>query len=333
MPWTGEQFGSRHNHDLTHPEAAHAARIANAVLRRSGDEGMSIAVANRYFQHRDSGGIVDPTSSSIGGVAPSPQAMNPLMQGMVQRYASLPVEKLQELAGMMGGSPQGQIVQRLLAQKRMMPQANQPQPAQAQATPPQMAQPQTAPPGQYRRGGSMPHRAPGGGMMSPSEGSPWWARQEQGAETTGVGATGFLHGSTPGRADQILTTAPAGSHVIPADVVAGLGEGNSLAGARVMDQIIRSGPGGIPMPRGGARPNLPRPPAAFHQSRGGETPRDQTPVALSHGEFIVPPEHVERWGNGDAKVGHKIFDHFIMEMRKKIVSQIKKLPAPVGMKK
>lgn len=47
MPWSGKSFGSRHNHKLSGAGAAKAASIANAVLKRSGDEGMAIAVANK----------------------------------------------------------------------------------------------------------------------------------------------------------------------------------------------------------------------------------------------------------------------------------------------
>jgi uncharacterized protein YdaT len=47
MPWSGKSFGSRHNHSLSGAGAAKAASIANAILKRSGDEGMAIAVANK----------------------------------------------------------------------------------------------------------------------------------------------------------------------------------------------------------------------------------------------------------------------------------------------
>ena len=47
MPWTGGSFKAKHNHKLSSEQASHAARIANAVLEHSGDEGMAIAVANK----------------------------------------------------------------------------------------------------------------------------------------------------------------------------------------------------------------------------------------------------------------------------------------------
>ena len=46
MPWTGKTFRSRHNKGLTPDQAWEAARVANAVLRDTGDEGKAIRIAN-----------------------------------------------------------------------------------------------------------------------------------------------------------------------------------------------------------------------------------------------------------------------------------------------
>src|SRR5580765_580509 len=47
MPWNSKTFASRHNHSLSGAGASKAASIANAILKRSGDEGMAIATANK----------------------------------------------------------------------------------------------------------------------------------------------------------------------------------------------------------------------------------------------------------------------------------------------
>lgn len=47
MPWTGREFSSRHNHKLKGRSASKAAKQANAILRKTGDEGLAIAVANK----------------------------------------------------------------------------------------------------------------------------------------------------------------------------------------------------------------------------------------------------------------------------------------------
>jgi len=331
MPWDAHSF-AHHNHSLGPSEALHASHIANAILRRSGDEGLAIATANKLVghgivPHRDSGGSVDPTTQ-IGGVAPSAQTANPLMQGMIQRYSSMPTEKLTELGAMMGGSQQGQLIQKLLMQRRVTP-PQAPQQAQQQA-PTTTAQPQQ-PVGTFKRGGTIPKRAGGGDMgVSPSQGDPWWTRAE--ARAGDAGTTGFLHGSTPGRADMVKTQAPAGSYVFPADVVAGLGEGNSLAGANIMQRILDSGPYGTPLPRGARGMGPPRPPAPVREAKGGKVPyaaTQQTPVALSHGEFVATPEHATRWGNGDIAKGHKVFDQWVLTLRKAQIKKLKSLPGPV----
>lgn len=315
----------------------------------------------------DAGGGTDPNAGDgIGGVTPA-QGANPLMQGMIQKYQAYPTEKLAELAGMMGASPQGQLIQKLLMQRRTMPQQN-PAPQQQQQQRPQQQAPSnlqmpgiaplgTQPqqqPAPYKRGGTVAKRDAGGPMgISGSEASPWWTRSEaRGADS------GLLHGSTPGRADSIETTAPPGSHVIPADVIAGLGEGNTMSGARVMQGIIDSGPYGTPLPRGGRGHSIPRPPTES-RSMSGElktggpvplyhsTPRDsdngkpvgkgggvhETPVDLSDGEFVIHPRDVIRFGDGDKERGHRILDKWIVAQRKKHIKTLKDLPGPVGMKK
>lgn len=45
MPWTGKSF-SKHNKKLTPKQATQAAKVANAVLKETGDEGKAIAIAN-----------------------------------------------------------------------------------------------------------------------------------------------------------------------------------------------------------------------------------------------------------------------------------------------
>ena len=64
------------------------------------------------------------------------------------------------------------------------------------------------------------------------------------------GFTGFVGSTIPGRTDRHETDLPAGSYVLPADVVSGMGEGNSLAGAARMDAAMGTAPWGVKMPSG-----------------------------------------------------------------------------------
>lgn len=324
MPWSPESFKDRHNHGLSPAQAAHAAHQANAILRSGAPEGTAIAVANKYAEtHRDLGGGLGTPSIGGGGLTaaqpPSPQPQNPMVAQMIQRYAALPTDKLAQLAQVMGNSPQGAVIQKLLMQKRTQPNN---QAGAAFPTPQQPAVAQAA-------GGATPGRDMGGASpaISPSQGMPWWTRREAVSDSQSP-SLGFLHGPTPGRADAVDTTAPAGSHVIPADVVAGIGEGNSLAGAARMQRVLETGPHGIPLSGGRRGSGPPRPPSPMREAKGGGVP-ENTPVKLSHGEVVATPEQVLRWGRGDREAGHKALDAWIVNERKKQIKVLQKLPGPV----
>jgi uncharacterized protein YdaT len=55
MPWSGDSFASKHNHSLDPEAADKAASIANAILKKTGDEASAIRIANyqvgRYKSH------------------------------------------------------------------------------------------------------------------------------------------------------------------------------------------------------------------------------------------------------------------------------------------
>ena len=46
MPWTAQTFKSKHNNSLSPSQAAKAAKIANGILKKTGDEGKAIRIAN-----------------------------------------------------------------------------------------------------------------------------------------------------------------------------------------------------------------------------------------------------------------------------------------------
>ena len=66
MPWTGKQFGSRHNHSASPTQAASGARQANAMLKSGVPEGIAIATANkRIAKLRKRGMISDKQHAKI----------------------------------------------------------------------------------------------------------------------------------------------------------------------------------------------------------------------------------------------------------------------------
>lgn len=46
MPWSPKSFATKHNKGLSKPAATRAAKAANAVLKRTGDEGQAVRVGN-----------------------------------------------------------------------------------------------------------------------------------------------------------------------------------------------------------------------------------------------------------------------------------------------
>ncbi len=171
-----------------------------------------------------------------------------------------------------------------------------------------------------------------GGMPSSTEMAPWYVRQ---AERGMTHESGLLNSAVPGRTDQLNKLVPAGAYVIPADVVSGLGEGNTMAGANVMQRVLGTGPHGIPLPHMGGHMGPPSAPAPYKEPRasGGQATGGHVPVVLAGGEFCVHPDDVKRIGGGNIKKGHRILDAFVLHARKQTIKDLKGLKGPVGAKK
>lgn len=136
-------------------------------------------------------------------------------------------------------------------------------------------------------------------------------------------AGGIITSEVPGRTDHIPTSVASDSYVMPADVVSGLGEGNTLAGARLMQDFLSTGPHGVPLQHGSHGSTIPHPPPAPseggrstttyspHFAKGGAAPavppiqraplkpahvhgaRDAEPkVILAGGEFLIDPHQI-----------------------------------------
>jgi hypothetical protein len=131
---------------------------------------------------------------------------------------------------------------------------------------------------------------------------------------------GLITGQTPGRADRRDFQVPSGAYVIPADIVSGLGEGNTLAGAAKLDGMFANElqnevpEDDKPGLRLGGIPRMPGAPV---------------PVRLSDGEYVVSPKHVAALGFGNLRHGHNTLDSYIRQMRPEHIKTLKKLPGPV----
>lgn len=116
---------------------------------------------------------------------------------------------------------------------------------------------------------------------------------------------GKFSGAGSGRGDTMQATVPEDSYIIPADIVSALGDGNTEAGSKVLDNIL--GIDRQAAPQGTARP---------------------VPILVSSGEYQVPPEEVARLGGGDVKQGQDILDAFVENIRAKNINKLKKIPGP-----
>lgn len=160
----------------------------------------------------------------------------------------------------------------------------------------------------------------------------------------GGGGAHLIASTTPGRTDRIKTNAPPGAYILPAHVVSGLGQGNTLAGAKMWGEMLSHGPYGSSIPRAGGHalmkpPHMPAPtkpphlnltPRVGHMADGGEQD-GTTPIVTAGGEVIVDPSIVSSWGEGgDMEKGKKAIRKMVMTIHKQTLKDIQKYPGPVA---
>jgi|GEM_PF-489495 hypothetical protein len=150
---------------------------------------------------------------------------------------------------------------------------------------------------------------------------------------------GFIHSPVPGRTDALPITVKGGSYILPADHVAAIGQGNSLAGADIVNHMFGLGPaGGSPLGKGigaGLHPIRPTIPHLWHMAvrkDGGASP---TKIIAAGGEVAIPPANVvagvrKMTGNPHVTLdqAHKILDAWVINTRKKHIKTLKGLKPP-----
>jgi hypothetical protein len=150
--------------------------------------------------------------------------------------------------------------------------------------------------------------------------------------------------SIPGRTDRIPMRARQGSYVLPADVVSGLGQGNTMAGAKMWGQAIMAAVGG-PSAMGGLRrgsmpkASVPRMSARTrgfadggmmgHNNGPPMEDDDYVPIVTAGGEVLVDPEFVEALGYGSEMLGKRRLAESVVSVRDQTIKHLKKLPRPV----
>ena len=121
-------------------------------------------------------------------------------------------------------------------------------------------------------------------------------------------ALGAMTGAGAGRADDRAVTAPRGAHVIPADVVSALGDGNTRRGHAILEDMFSKSK---------------RSTSKLRRADGGGVR-----IQASDGEFIVSPEDVALLGAGNAEAGHELLNKFIEQSRADYAARQQSFPGP-----
>jgi hypothetical protein len=165
----------------------------------------------------------------------------------------------------------------------------------------------------------------GGGLGTSA---PFYEREEaRNLERDSYHPGGLFASDVAGRTDRLPHSVAADSFVMPADVVSGLGQGNTLAGAKIMDGILHSGPYGTSLPRPG------------RLASGGNAPPGISKVMVAGGEYSIPPDKLTEIGRRlraagkskartDLAAGHEWARGFVDRVRKQSKQFLAKAPKP-----
>jgi hypothetical protein len=119
---------------------------------------------------------------------------------------------------------------------------------------------------------------------------------------------GPIHSAVAGRTDHLNMHVPSGSYVIPADIVSALGEGNTVAGFRVIKAMFEQAKG-----------------ARFDQQIPEGEP---VGIVAAGGEYVLSPMEVQWVGKGDLEAGHRALDQWVRSTRDETIKTLQKLPGP-----
>lgn len=129
---------------------------------------------------------------------------------------------------------------------------------------------------------------------------------------------GPILSKVPGRTDAHATHVPSGSYVIPADIVSGRGQGNTIAGSDALQKLFKMGPYETPLMK-----------VKRSRAEGGGVTEEPVRVNLAGGEIVVPPEHLMASVDPDLKRAHEVMDRWVVAERKKLRKTLARLPGPV----
>lgn len=151
--------------------------------------------------------------------------------------------------------------------------------------------------------------------------------------------SGMIKSDIPGRTDKIPMSVPPGSYILPADIPSALGQGNTMAGEKILGNMFKSGPyspsatqatsGKLPkaksaMPKISAMPRMRK--AALGGEQTGNDP--DIPIIAAGGEVVLYPDQVLHAGHGNMEAGHRVLDKFVLGVRKKNIQTLRNLKGP-----
>lgn len=113
---------------------------------------------------------------------------------------------------------------------------------------------------------------------------------------------GPIHSTVAGRTDHLPINVPSGAYVIPADIISGMGEGNTMNGFKNANRMW-----------------------GVQRLYGDEV---ATPIVAAGGEYVISPRSVEEVGGGDIDAGHAELDKFVKQFRADLIKTLKELPGP-----
>lgn len=161
-----------------------------------------------------------------------------------------------------------------------------------------------------------------------------------GGQVTNV-FTGPIHSAVGGRTDHLPMHVPSGSYVIPADIVSAYGEGNTMAGFKILRRLFGGQPyDKSPTPyQGKGGPYSSSPDSDPYGGEGGPYNEElepkavggatgKVPIVAAGGEYTLSPEQVRIAGGGDLDKGHRVLDEFVKRSRKELIKTLSKLPGP-----
>lgn len=142
---------------------------------------------------------------------------------------------------------------------------------------------------------------------------------------------GPIVSDVPGRHDEHEMNVASGSYVLPSSHVASMGEDNTLAGMKHLQEMGPHGIRKLAHAAKGAKDILKK--HSLKRALGGAAKNQEnvgqpTPVVTAGGEHVMTPQEVQIVGDGDVELGHRLLDNWVVSNRKNHIKTLQGLAPP-----